>query len=111
MAQRPCRDAVVSRTRSLELSRRGRFDRARARLATLMMHTFLTNNTSELIRPCQAKVAAPPKRAATEQQLANGIPMFLGQLIRTLEAEDGGRVADGVRISGTSDGAGLALSE
>ena len=76
-----------------------------------MMHTFLTNNTSELIRRCTAKVAARPKRAATEQQLENGIPMFLGQLIRTLEAEDGGRTADGVRISGTSGGSDLALSE
>jgi len=37
--------------------------------------------------------------------------MFLVQLIRTLEAEDGGRPADGVRISGTSGGVDLAASE
>ena len=72
-----------------------------------MMHTFLTNNRSELIDRCKAKVAARPRRAATEEQLANGVPMFLVQLIRTLEAEDGGQAADGVRISGTSGGIDL----
>jgi hypothetical protein len=43
----------------------------------MMMHAFLTNNRSELIGRCKAKVAARPKRAASEGQLANGIPMFL----------------------------------
>ena len=43
-------------------------------------------------------------------QLAQGIPMFLNQLIRTLQAEEEGREADGLAISGSSGGDSLALS-
>ena len=52
------------------------------------MHAFLLNNRNELIDRCKVKVAERPKRAATHQQLANGIPLFLEQLTRTLEAEE-----------------------
>ncbi len=77
----------------------------------MMMHTFLTNNRDELIVRCKAKVAARPKRAASEAQLSNGVPMFLGQLIRTLQAEEAGEHAESVEISGISGGDALALSE
>jgi hypothetical protein len=43
----------------------------------MMMHAFLTNNHAELIARCKAKVAARPRRSASEVQLSNGIPMFL----------------------------------
>jgi signal transduction histidine kinase len=76
-----------------------------------MMHVFLTNNRTQLIDRCKAKVAARPQRAATEEQLANGVPMFLDQLIRTLRAEVAGKHAQSVEISGASGGDGLALSE
>ncbi len=52
-----------------------------------MMHQFLSNNRDDLIARCRVKVAARPKRGATGGQLSNGIPMFLDQLQRTLEAE------------------------
>ena len=77
----------------------------------MMMHAFLTNNRSELIARCKAKVAARPQRGASEVQLSNGIPMFLGQLVRTLRAEDAGAFEESVGISGASGGDGLALSE
>ncbi len=77
----------------------------------MMMHTFLTNNRTELIQRCKQKVAARPQRAATEEQLANGVPLFLDQLTRTLEAEDAGRNDESIEISGASGGDGLALSE
>ena len=51
------------------------------------MHRFLTNNRDELIARCKAKVAERPRRAATTEQLHNGIPLFLEQLTRTLQAE------------------------
>ncbi|MEP6720233.1 MAG: HAMP domain-containing sensor histidine kinase [Variovorax sp.] len=75
------------------------------------MHNFLTNNRGELVIRCKAKVAQRPRRAATEQQLANGIPLFLEQLIRTLTAEEADKPADSIRISGPSGGDLLALSE
>jgi hypothetical protein len=53
-----------------------------------MMHTFLANNRDELIARCKAKVAQRPHRQATEEQLKNGVPLFLEQLRRTLQAEE-----------------------
>ncbi|MEJ8826884.1 HAMP domain-containing sensor histidine kinase [Variovorax humicola] len=75
------------------------------------MHNFLSNNRQELVSRCKSKVAQRPQRAATEQQLANGIPLFIDQLIRTLEAEEDDKLADSIRISGPSGGDSLALSE
>jgi hypothetical protein len=77
----------------------------------MMMHAFLTNNHAELIARCKAKVAARPRRSASEVQLSNGIPMFLDQLIRTLRAEEAGAYEESIGISGASGGDGLAVSE
>jgi signal transduction histidine kinase len=76
-----------------------------------MMHLFLANNRDDLIERCKAKVAARPRRGATAMQLANGVPMFLDQLVRTLEAEEAGKREESVVISGPSGGDTLALSE
>lgn len=75
-----------------------------------MMHVFLANNRAELARRCREKVGSRPGRSATEQQLQDGIPLFLDQLIRTLEVEDGTTPFDSRRISGPAGG-GAALSE
>lgn len=75
------------------------------------MRGFLLNNRDELIQRCIDKVARRPSRAATREQLAHGIPMFLNQLTRTLEAEGDGDVAGGLRISGPPGGDAAALSE
>lgn len=75
------------------------------------MHRFLANNRDELIARCKLKVAQRPQRAATEAQLAHGVPMFLDQLTRTLAAEDDDRPELSIRISGPSGGDSLALSE
>ena len=76
-----------------------------------MMYTFLANNREGLIERCKRKVSERPYRAASELQLSQGIPLFLDQLIRTLQAEEEGRQADGLAISGGSGGDSLALSE
>jgi signal transduction histidine kinase len=75
------------------------------------MHAFLLNNRDELIVRCKLKVEQRPKRAATRQQLANGIPLFLEQLTRTLAAEEADEGEESLRISGPSGGDSLALSE
>jgi hypothetical protein len=69
-----------------------------------MMHIFLANNRDELIARCKAKVAQRPRRAATDKQLENGVPLFLEQLRRTLVAEEDGEAAESLRISGGSGG-------
>jgi signal transduction histidine kinase len=76
-----------------------------------MMHDFLSNNYAELILRCQAKVAQRPERKATQEQLQNGVPMFLDQLIRTLVVEQTSNPMDSRKISGPSGGGGTSLSE
>ena len=74
-----------------------------------MMHNFLANNRADLIARCKAKVALRAERVATAEQLENGIPMFLDQLTRTLQAEQGGESDESVKISGHSVGAPATL--
>jgi signal transduction histidine kinase len=76
-----------------------------------MMHEFLFNNRDDLIARCKSKVALRPKREATDDQLKNGIPLFLDQLTRTLEAEQRNDGKSSLEISGSSGGDLLALSE
>ncbi|MEO8924207.1 MAG: HAMP domain-containing sensor histidine kinase [Caldimonas sp.] len=76
-----------------------------------MMHNFLANNRANLIARCKAKVASRLERVATEDQLKNGIPMFLDQLTRTLQAEQGGESEASVKISGRSVGTTVERSE
>ncbi|NPC55592.1 HAMP domain-containing histidine kinase [Caenimonas sp. S4] len=76
------------------------------------MSRFLANNHDELVERCKAKVALRPRRAATAEQLSNGVPLFLAQLQKTLEAEEGaGDAAESLRISGESGGGTLVVSE
>ena len=76
-----------------------------------MMHRFLENNREDLIARCKAKVAKRGERAATEEQLKNGVPLFLEQLRRTLRAEEAGEPVESFRISGGNGGALLPVSE
>lgn len=76
-----------------------------------MMHAFLSNNRDDLIARCKAKVSKRLHRSATAEQLSNGVPLFLEQLIRTLIAEDAGIDDIAVRLSGPSGGDTPALSE
>src|ERR1700693_3804249 len=75
-----------------------------------MMHSFLENNRDELIARCRAKVALRPGRAATVQQLQNGVPLFLDQLIATLRVEQTAEPMNSRKISGPAGG-GASLSE
>ena len=52
-----------------------------------MLHRFLTENHEELIERCRAKVARRPVPRPTPAELEHGIPLFLGQLARTLRLE------------------------
>lgn len=69
-----------------------------------MLSHFLDENRAELITRCAAKVAKRPARHAFHEQLENGIPMFLEQLIQTLDAESDGDASEGERISGPAGG-------
>ena len=49
-----------------------------------MLHEFLTENTQEIIARTRVKVATGPTPALTEEELKNGVPLFLSQLIARL---------------------------
>jgi signal transduction histidine kinase len=75
------------------------------------MYRFLLTHRDELIARCKAKVAERPHRGATPEQLRNGVPLFLEQLTRTLQAEEEGEAWESLRISGASGGDASELSE
>ncbi|NHZ88627.1 sensor histidine kinase [Massilia sp. CCM 8733] len=75
-----------------------------------MLHDFLRNNRDDLTSRCRIKVNARPGRNASPGQLENGVPIFLDQLIRTLETEESAIPTDSLRISGPAGGA-QTLSE
>jgi signal transduction histidine kinase len=52
-----------------------------------MLHEFLQLHEKELIARCRGKVLTRRAPRVTDVELANGIPMFLGQLIDTLRAQ------------------------
>ena len=76
-----------------------------------MLCLFLANNRAILIARRIEKVAQRPKRAATAEQLKNGIPMFIDQLTRTLKAEQSNENATSLEISGPAGGDTSNLSE
>lgn len=76
-----------------------------------MMSSFLATHRQELLRRCAQKVADRPQRKATQVQLRNGIPLFLAQLQRTLEAEEVHEPLESLRISGPPGGDALSVSE
>src|SRR5476649_1655723 len=74
-----------------------------------MMHDFLSNNYDELTARCREKVARRPARKATAEQLHNGVPMFLNQLIQTLLLEQTSTPTDSREISGPSGGGAVSV--
>ncbi|MEO8922848.1 MAG: hypothetical protein ABI330_08490 [Caldimonas sp.] len=62
-------------------------------------------------RPLQTKGGGAAEALGHPSAAANGIPLFLDQLTRTLEAEQADHPAESLRISGPAGGDSLALSE
>lgn len=73
-----------------------------------MMHDFLSSNRAELAQRCRIKVGERAGRSATETQLRDGIPLFLEQLIRTLQIEETADPLDSRRVSGPTGGGAMS---
>lgn len=69
-----------------------------------MLHEFLTANRAELIDRCRAKVGRRSAPKATDDELTHGIPLFLDQLIKTLEVEQTLEPMRSRKVSGASGG-------
>jgi signal transduction histidine kinase len=74
--------------------------------ATVMLHEFLTSNRAELIDRGRAKVGRRSAPKATDDELTHGIPLFLDQLIKTLEVEQTLAPMRSREVSGASGGGG-----
>src|ERR1044071_51556 len=73
-----------------------------------MLHEFLSANRAELVERCALKVAQRPVPKATDAELEYGIPMFLDQLINTLQMESVPGPTRSREVSGTSGGGALS---
>jgi signal transduction histidine kinase len=69
-----------------------------------MLHEFLSANRAELIERCTAKVARRSMPKATDAELEHGIPLFVGQLIKTLQVEQTAEPMRSRSISGPAGG-------
>lgn len=69
-----------------------------------MLHIFLSNNRDALESRCLLKVAERSESDADRAISCYGIPVFLSQLIRTLEIEKTSRPHDGLLVSGPAGG-------
>ncbi len=76
-----------------------------------MLHQFLSNNRSELIERCRAKVAERPSPKTTKREGQDGIPVFLDQLIKTLKLEQTSKPMRSREVSGPSGGEDSENSE
>lgn len=75
------------------------------------MYAFLASNRNELVARCSEKVLRRRRPSSNDEQLGDGIPLFLDQLVQTLIAEDAGIADVAVRVFGPSGGDTFALSE
>jgi signal transduction histidine kinase len=76
-----------------------------------MLHQFLTANRTDLIERCRFKVTQRSAPRVTHAELTHGIPLFLDQLIRTLQAEQTSDPMSSRKVSGRSGGGSMEKSE
>jgi signal transduction histidine kinase len=79
--------------------------------APFTLHQFLSDNRSKLVERCRATAVRRSAPKATDEPLAYGIPLFLDQIIKTLQVEQTAEPMRSRRVSGTSGGGKSALSE
>jgi len=76
-----------------------------------MLHEFLTHHRADLIERCRLKVARRSAPRVTSAELTHGIPLFLDQLIKTLQVEQTSQPMQSRKVSGPAGGGTPALSE
>ena len=79
-----------------------------------MLHDFLTTNTAEIIKRSRAKVASRTDPLPTKDELKNGVPLLLEQLIDRLQMTTTDSVAieaSAATHGGELQGMGFSLSQ
>jgi signal transduction histidine kinase len=81
------RGAVYTNEGVTRIVRRRTERRCKRAHTVKVLHDFLTTNRADLIQRCRGKVVHRLAPKVVDVELANGIPRFLDQLIKTLEVE------------------------
>jgi signal transduction histidine kinase len=76
-----------------------------------VLHQFLTLHRPELIERCRLKVAERCSPRVTDAEITHGVPLFLDQLIKTLEVEQTSEPMRSRVVSGPAGGAIPVFSE
>ena len=76
-----------------------------------MLHEFLTSNRTDLIDRCRFKVSQRSAPRVTDAELTHGIPLFLDQLIKTLEVEQSSDPMLSRKVPGPAGGDSSVRSE
>ncbi|HMF61315.1 MAG TPA: sensor histidine kinase [Vicinamibacterales bacterium] len=63
-----------------------------------MLYEFVITYRDDIIKKAREKLTARPWPSASANELENGVPLFLGQLAETLEAEESGSAFTGEAI-------------
>jgi hypothetical protein len=71
-----------------------------------VLHEFLASNRLELIHRCRTKVGERVAPKPTDAELEHGIPLFLDQLIKTLQMEQTSEPLQSRKVSGPAGGVG-----
>lgn len=75
-----------------------------------MLHEFLTANHQKLVMRCRDKVAKRVLPWPSDPELQHGIPLFLSQLITTLQLEQTSTPLESRKVSGPSEPAKSPVS-
>jgi signal transduction histidine kinase len=73
-----------------------------------VLHEFLTSNRGDLIERCRLKVARRSAPRVTDAELTHGIPLFLDQLIKTLQVEQTTDPMLSRKVSGPAGGGAVS---
>jgi len=76
-----------------------------------MLHQFLSTNRTKLIELCKIRGGQSTESKSTRTYLDYGIPIFLDQVIKTLEAEQASKPELAITISGEAGGESDGQSE
>lgn len=69
-----------------------------------MLHEFLAAHRQELIESCRVRAMERTSPGSIADGIDHGVPVFLDQLIKTLEIEQGARPMESRKVSGTAGG-------
>ena len=76
-----------------------------------MLHEFLSGNRTGLIERCRLKAMQRATPKTTDEQLAHGVPLFIDQIIKTLQMEQTSEPMQSRKVSGPSGGGTSVTSE